>query len=300
MRRLAFFFGFLIAVSLCFSACKSKPALAEGTPPPVPSAVLFLNGIEADNPNLLKLSFTLEIRNPTSSAMFAQIGSWQAEVNGRKAGAAIALDTGGAAFPLSAAARGKASIPLLLNMDMAALTAEGLAPLDDYQVDLTIALGFSTSHEADSGSSFPFRSEASCRADFPGVRAPEFSITGIAILQAELINTRFRVSLRIENPNPFPIDLSAFSYTLYGNGKFWADGTEKNIIKVAAKSSLHGNLFLLMNFIDMDRNLLDQIVNLLDVNYRFRGEANISTGVDYLPVFTSGFDLSGYSVVLDE
>ena len=134
----------------------------------------------------------------------------------------------------------------------------------------------------------------------PEIKPPVFKITSIAVIKAELINTRFRVGLRIENPNPFPVDLSAFNYTLYGNGLLWADGKEKNILRVSRNSVLEGNLFLIMNFIDMKRDLLDQIIALEDVNYRFKGEAQVSTSAEDLPMIKSGFDLSGYSLVLEK
>ena len=59
-------------------------------------------------------------------------------------------------------------------------------------------------------------------------------------------------------------------------------------------------MFLMMNFINMRRDLLDQIINLIDVNYRFAGQAMVGTGVEYLPMFKTEFDLSGYSVVLEK
>jgi LEA14-like dessication related protein len=118
-------------------------------------------------------------------------------------------------------------------------------------------------------------------------------------LKAELINTRFRVSLKVDNPNPFPMELSSFVYELYGEGRFWADGREKNVLKIPALETAETRLFLVMNFIDMKRSLLDQIINLQDVNYRFKGEALVRTEVDYLPQFRTVFDLSGYSQVFD-
>ena len=291
MRRLAYLFGLLLIVSFVLSACKSKPAPAEGVSPPAPSAALFFDRIEAGDPSRLILHFTLEVRNPISSACRIKIESWRAEVNGRRADSGFSLHYSESGFPVGAMA--SASFPLKLDMDVAALAALGLAPADDYEVKLITQLDFAFD------SAPPVKTEVSCLAVFPGVRAPEFNITAIAILKAELINTRFRVTMRIDNPNPFPVELSAFNYTLYGNGKLWADGAERNVLRVPAKSSLEGNLFLLMNFIDMDRNLLDQIVNLIDVNYRFTGEAQVSTGVEYLPRFSTGFDLSGYSEVLE-
>jgi LEA14-like dessication related protein len=96
------------------------------------------------------------------------------------------------------------------------------------------------------------------------------------------------------------VTLSSFNYELYGNGLLWADGTEINVLQIPEKSSAGTDLFLMMNFINMRRDLLDQIIRLQNVNYRFTGNARVSTGVDYLPVFNTVFDLSGYSPVLDE
>ena len=290
-----YFFALFFTASFVFLACKSKPVPAEGASPPTPSAALVFNKVEAEEPSHFRLLFMLDIKNPTSFASRVKIESWHAEVNGRRVESGFTLDYPaniGNGFPLEASA--SASFPLKLNMDIAALAVQGLAPADDYEVKLILQLSFTFN------SAPPMKTEISCIAAFPGVRAPEFNITSIAIIKAELINTRFRVGLKIDNPNPFPLDLSAFRYTLYGNNKFWADGTERNILRVPAKSSLSGDLFLLMNFIDMDRNLLDQIINLIDVNYRFTGEAQVSTGVDYLPIFSTGFDLSGYSEVLEK
>jgi len=178
-------------------------------------------------------------------------------------------------------------------MDIGALAARGLAPKEDYSVALIAELDYSLP------STPPAKVEVRGLAAFPGVQPPMFTITEIAILKAELINTRFRVGLKIDNPNPFPIELSAFSYNLYGNGMLWADGADKNVINIRAKSSLSGNVMLLMNFINMNRTLLDQIIYLEDVNYRFTGDVQVSTGIEYLPKFNDGFDVSGYSKVLE-
>ena len=113
-----------------------------------------------------------------------------------------------------------------------------------------------------------------------------------------MINTRFRVTVKIENTNPFPMGLSSFNHELYGNGLFWADGTEMNLLNVPANSSVETNLFLIMNFINMNRNLLDQVARLENVSYRFVGNAVVGTGIEYLPGFTSSFNLSGITRVI--
>ena len=323
-KKLPLFPGIIIVALFLLFACKSKPLpVPEPVPEiiPFPPPALVFTGLEAKDPNLFHLSFSLNIENPFPFAGRVKIESWQAEINGKKADSGFYIDFPEARkefaeireFPIQAAPSqswektSSSSIPLKLNMDVASLVALGLAPADDYDVRLILALEFSADLPAyksndrkAAAESFPqAKLEVSGNAAFPGVRPPVFSITSIAVIKAELINTRFRVGLKIDNPNPFPVELSAFKYELYGNGRLWADGNEKNILKVNKKSALTGNLFLIMNFINMKRDLLDQIINLEDVNYRFAGEVQVSTGVDYLPRFKTGFDMSGYSVVLE-
>ena len=289
MRKFFCFFVFIAA--FCFSGCKSAPvptAEKKGFPPPL----LVFNTIEAESPERMDLHFTLEIENPTAVDLTVGIDSWRVEMDEVKGQSGFDLENPTGGFTVNP---GSASFPLKLSMDVGALSAAGMDPADNYTVKLVLELDV-----FNQGNAAPLRLEVSGLAVFPTVQTPVFSVTNIAILKAELINTRFRVGLKIDNPNPFPVDLSAFSYTLYGNGMLWAEGTERNIISVAGRTTIQEDIFLSMNFINMDRRLLDQIIRLEDVNYRFAGEAVVSTGVNYLPRFKSSFDLSGYSQVLEK
>ena len=304
--------GIFLAAGLLLSGCKTKPVPVPEEPLPLLGSSLIFDGITADDPGLLHLSFSLGIGNPFPSSGRVLIESWQVELNGQtlthnsylpkenKEGFNLVLSGNDEYLLKPAVSRqgdkpipSSASFPLLLDMNVEALSLMGHAPYDDYAVNLILDLDISFD------SAPPQKVRVSGIARFPGVQAPVFSITSIAILKAELINTRFRVGLKITNPNPYPVELSAFGYELYGNGRLWADGVEKNILRVNGKSSLAGNLFLIMNFINMKRDLLDQIINLEDVNYRFAGDALVSTSVEYLPKFKTEFDLSGYSPVYD-
>ena len=284
----------MMIFALLFAACKSKPAVPEAEAAPSipqspslpPSATLAFTDIHADDIEHLRVSGILEAKAPSGSR--AKIESWQVLIDESDASFAFSLN-----YPHGEFSPGS-PVPLTLNMDIAALAAKGLAPTDEYAITLITEL------DVFSDSALPSKITLRETADFPGLREPRFNITSIAILKAELINTRFRVTMRIDNPNPFPLELSGLVYKLYGNGRPWADGTDRSTFTIAGKSSVQGQLYLTMNFINMDRNLLNQIINLVDVNYRFTGEAQISTGIDYLPKFKTDFDLSGYSEVLDK
>ncbi|GHU65188.1 hypothetical protein FACS189447_03670 [Spirochaetia bacterium] len=288
------FFGAAIQALLfllIFIGCKSPPPPPPAEAPKDPRASIYLEGIEAQDVNQISLAFMINAENPRSEAADVSIGAWSVTINKRKATEGIHISTETSGFTANVAS--ETVVPVKLELDIAALTKAGLTLEDDYNVSIETDLEF----VYQTGAKVKVR--ASGAALFPRIQEPVFNITAIAILKAELINTRFRVSLKVDNPNPFPMDLSSFKYELYGEGRFWADGQEKNVLKIPAQGTAKTSLFLVMNFIDMKRSLFDQIVNLQDVNYRFKGEALVKTEVDYLPQFRTAFDLSGYSQVFD-
>jgi LEA14-like dessication related protein len=117
-------------------------------------------------------------------------------------------------------------------------------------------------------------------------------------MQADLINTKFKAGLRINNPNGFAVDLSSMDYELYGNGSLWAAGKEKPLLHIPAQSSGETEISFSMNFIGMSRRLLDDIIALRRVSYRFSGTTEIETGIPYFPSFCMRFDCKGDSDVV--
>jgi LEA14-like dessication related protein len=288
--------GLLLGLLLCCKTVEPSPLPVEPPPelppPKAPVSSLSFEKIEARNVNAIDLHFVLSLENPRDEGATASVGDWGLTINGSSLdNAALALGAKVLTENLAVDPGETAGYSLVLELDLEKLALAGLPQADDYEIDLAADVDFIFE-----------KGPAACatalgRAEFPRIREPVFKITAIAVLKAELINTRFRVSVRIENPNPFPVDLSAFIYELYGGGRFWADGKEKDVFHIPARSSADARLFLVMNFIDMKRDLLDQVIALRQVRYRFAGEAEVSTGVAYLPQFRTGFDLSGLSEV---
>jgi len=129
------------------------------------------------------------------------------------------------------------------------------------------------------------------------VLEPVFELVSIIIIQADLINTQFEAVLKVTNPNRFALSLSSLKYQLYGNNLFWAEGRGSSILHVPANSERETTFRFTMNFIDMNRRLLDDIIAMRQVNYRFKGEAEIKPEVPHTPSFTMNFDIFGLSNV---
>jgi len=62
---------------------------------------------------------------------------------------------------------------------------------------------------------------------------------------------------------------------------------------VPAGESASASLYLTMNFTDMSRSLLDQVIKLATVRYRLVGAGRIDTGLEFLPRFVQPFDMAG-------
>jgi LEA14-like dessication related protein len=279
---------------LCCLTCKSPPP-----PPPeeAPVSGLRFDRIEAESIDRVVLYYRLWADNPRSAPLGLKIRDWKASVDdrayGRDGANLIIEEISLAEAIIEVPPNGSVEKTLRLELDLGAYrdVSEVSGDPGDYQVELLLDLAYHYGRER------AFTEETAIVTAFPRIREPEFTITAIAIMQAELINTRFRVNLRIDNPNVFPVDLSSFGYELYGAGRFWADGREEDVLHIPAQGSAETRLFLMMNFINMKRSLLDEVIALQQVRYRFTGEAEVGTGVSWLPRFHMGFDHTGNSAV---
>ena len=161
---------------------------------------------------------------------------------------------------------------------------------------------------------FACKSQPPHIASIPVIR-PVFDITSIYIIQADLVVTEFEAVIKIDNPNNFPMELYSINYELFGNNHFWADGTTENFRSVdnrleAAANSKHKYVFQIpaeasaeakftfqMNFINMPRSLLDDVIAMRQVNYRFKGKAEVRAIIEDAKIFTAEFDCTGLSDV---
>jgi len=144
---------------------------------------------------------------------------------------------------------------------------------------------------------------------------PKFDILSIYIIQADLVVTEFEALIKIDNLNDFAMELHSISYELFGNNYFWADGTSENfravnnrleaaansthnyVFKIPAEASAEAKFTFQMNFINMPRSLLDDVIAMRQVNYRFKGKAEVRAVIEDSKIFTAEFDCTGLSDV---
>jgi len=284
---------FLIVIALP-AACKSLP------PESVPVSTLEFERIEGNGIHRVVLHYRFKTENPRPAPMMLKISDWNAAMNGHEIDRRYAVLKSGdeiiSGKPVAVAPRKTFETELELHLDLSVYSDANTNPLEEDDDTFLPVLTLATSCRY--GAELPLTGIVPAVAEFPRIREPEFSITAIAIMQAELINTRFAVTMRIDNPNPFPVTLSALKYELYGQGILWADGRERDVLAIPAKEAAETKLLLIMNFINMKRSLLDEIIAMRQVGYRFTGDSEVETGISWLPQFSMKFDRRGHSKVL--
>jgi len=289
------FFALLIAL---LAACKSAPPTPPPAPEKMPVSTLEFERIEGNGIHRVILYYRFKTENPRSAPMTLKILGWNAVMNGYEIDSRNALLKGGDGIlsgePAAVAPRKSFETELELHLDLSVYADANTYPIEDDSFLPVLTLETSCRY----GTELPVTDIVPAVAEFPRIREPQFSITSIAIMQAELINTRFAVTMRIDNPNSFPVTLSAFSYELYGQGMLWADGRERDVLAIPAKDAAETKLLLIMNFINMKRSLLDEIIAMKQVGYRFTGDSDVETGISWLPQFSMKFDRRGNSNVL--
>ena len=287
-RQPSYIFLFLFLSVLL--SCKTKAEIVAPPPETVPPFIADLeySHIEAHDINKISLHYRITAENPYPQQVEYKINAWRLTINDEPVEAELTIE-GRHALGYTGTAAQKSRIEknaiLAINLDDKILTEDECNAI--LSVNITLRHGGTEISEV-----------ITEKVLFPRIRKPEFTITSIRIMRSELINTRFRVGIKIDNPNIFPLVISSFGYELYGEGRFWASGRERNILTILPRSSAETDFYFLMNFIDMTRKLLDDIIALRQVNYLFSGDVDVRTDFPWMPVFKTTFTISGQSPVV--
>ena len=319
-----FFFLFALALVSCTTVQRAEAPAPAAAPEPLPEfffgePVLTAAPARADANRSLLLQIPLTLHNASTHSYVVQSLAVQATLHRKDQDTSLKLEdiqglpSAGSEQDLDALSSQAWPLACILPLDAviedpmelsetSADTAEGApvvanpietgsAGLNSLACTIVAVLHNSQGEEIKINDTF--------QASLPRIYKPQVQILSIAVKRAELINTRLKVRLSIDNPNPFPLNLTRFSYELYGNGRFWADGSLADLGTIGGKERQEKDIYLVMNFINMKRDLLDQVIALTSVQYRFHGDLTIGTPFEYLPAFPYTFDRSGSSPVIE-
>lgn len=262
----------LAGLTLLASCATEEPA----PPPSVELSVLSV-AVSAVDLDSARVALEFSVANAGTSVVTLSSLRLSADSEGATLAAPPVLELGAARLEPGAAT----TVPFSFDVDAPA----GDAP--------TVPLRLTARLEYASAAGGTDATTIELRCDFPRIMPPVMSISSIRILKDELINTKLRVDLVVDNPNAFPLSFAELEYRLYGEGRYWASGSLAKAFVAPAGQAATASLYLTMNFTDMSRSLLDQVIKLSTVRYRLVGAGRIDTGLEFLPQFVQPFDMAG-------
>ena len=107
---------------------------------------------------------------------------------------------------------------------------------------------------------------------------PKVSIAGIKLLNAQLLEQNYALTLRIQNPNETALYINGLSYTLHLNGSEFASGVSNQHIEVPAYSEKLLAVTLVSNTFGIVKQLKQLGYNPnQNFNYRLSGKVSLGT-----------------------
>lgn len=100
---------------------------------------------------------------------------------------------------------------------------------------------------------------------------PRVSIAGLSLTDANLFEQRFKLQLRVQNPNDFALPIHALNYAIDINGQPFATGVSNRPVTVPG----YGSELVEVEAISNLGGLLRQVGNALkgELGYRLQGHA---------------------------
>lgn len=116
-----------------------------------------------------------------------------------------------------------------------------------------------------------------CAHPFTRVQPPSVSISEIHLVEAQLLEQRYRLRLRLQNPNSFALPISGMEYRLFINGVEFARGVSSQSAYVPA----YEERLLDVEMVSTIGSLVGQLRNWSRrpeqaVRYRLAGEVDVA------------------------
>lgn len=115
---------------------------------------------------------------------------------------------------------------------------------------------------------------AGCTALQPKQEAPRISLVGIEVIEVRLLEQRFGLTLRVQNPNRQALNIDGISFAVEINGKDFAQGVSASKVQVPG----FGEALLAVEASSTLFDIIDQLRDLeqrnAPIDYRIHG--NIS------------------------
>ena len=122
---------------------------------------------------------------------------------------------------------------------------------------------------------------AACSSMPSNLKAPTCELVGVQILSTDMFAQRFKVRLRVDNPNDIELPVTGLEFTVFMAGDRFAEGMGNEQFLLPAKGNAEFDMLVTTNFVSSFGRLLSRSSNgkLEDVEYEIVGKISVDKGI---------------------
>jgi len=120
---------------------------------------------------------------------------------------------------------------------------------------------------------------------------PQISISNIQLIDAQLLEQSYKLTLRVQNTNDFPLFIKGLSYKLHINGTEFAHGVSKQTLNVLPYEEQLLTVSLVSNTFGLIKQL--KSLNNKALNFRLSGHVSHGTIANPISLYSLPFEKAG-------
>jgi len=272
----------LLILAAFFAGCSTVGALMNQNfqAPKASVSNVSISGLSFDAANLL---FDIKVNNPNSVGVKLSGFDYDLAINGN--GFLNGVNSDG----LEIAAGGEKNVQIPLSISFADLyrTFQSVKTQDSSEYALKAGFKFNVPILGD------VRVPVSKSGFLPNVKIPKVSVGALKVSRINLTGADIELTVNMDNPNAFGLNLDKMQYLFQVNGKKWGAGETLKKISVGEKGTGSIKIPLQLNFLEMGTTAYQLLTGNGDVNYNLSGNLDLGSTLKLLPNTSLNFDKSG-------
>jgi LEA14-like dessication related protein len=119
-----------------------------------------------------------------------------------------------------------------------------------------------------------------CAALAPKIDPPQLSLLGIQMMSTDMFAQKFRVRVKVENPNDLELPVRGLDYKIILMGDSFADGVSTDRFVVPARGEAEFDMIVTTNFVSSLGRLVSRVQGgkLENLDYEIAGQVLLDKG----------------------
>jgi LEA14-like dessication related protein len=121
---------------------------------------------------------------------------------------------------------------------------------------------------------------AGCSTFAPKLETPQLSLLGIQMMSTDMFAQKFRVRVKVENPNDIELPVRGLDYKIFLMGDSFAEGVSSDRFVVPAKGEAEFDMVVTTNFVSSLGRLISRVGGgkLENLDYEIAGDVMLDKG----------------------